>query len=70
MATTAEKLAAAEAAIDAFIDDKAIQSYTLHGVTIERTALKELDEYARGLRSRLARETLHGRVYADRRGYR
>jgi len=69
MSTSAEKLAALETAIDAFISGGAVQSYTADGVTVTKANLAALLAYRDKLRAEVARGTVHGRQHADLRGY-
>ena len=69
MATATELLTAVETAIETRLAGGAVQSYTVNGVNIAKASLQELSDMRDRLRREVARGTMHGRVYADRRGY-
>lgn len=68
MATAAERLAALEAAIDAFVAGGCVEEYRTAGITITRTSLASQLRARDALRAEVARGRAHGIQAADLRG--
>ena len=69
MATDAERLSALKTAIDTFIANGAVHSYTADGVTVTRESLAAQMKYRDYLEQKVAVTKIRGRRYADLRGY-
>ena len=69
MATASELLTAVETAISTRLSGGTVENYNVHGINIAKASLTELREFRKELKAEVARGTVAGRVFADRRGY-